>query len=109
VAARESFVGLVVVFDVIGAKVLAGIVDVDVVVGDEEVALSTLRAFGGELGDAAFDCGRVDLLRVCGRTGQEQGNSKQYRQQRKLKRGKFASMRVAIHAEGVANRISSIA
>jgi hypothetical protein len=77
VAARESFVGLVVVFDVIGAKVLASIVNVDIIVGDEEIALPALRTLGGKLGDAALGRGAY-LLRVCGRrTQEEQGKRKQ--------------------------------
>ncbi len=44
VAARESFRGLVVVFDVVGAQALAGVMNIDVVVGDEEIALPALRA-----------------------------------------------------------------
>jgi hypothetical protein len=72
VTARESFIGLVVVFDVIGAKMLAGIVDVDIVVGDEEIALPTLRAFRGKLGDSTLRRGRVDLLSGRGRrTGEK--------------------------------------
>jgi hypothetical protein len=85
-------------------------VDVNVVVGDEEVALPALGAFRGKLRDAAFGRWRADLLRVRGRgSGEERGNSKQYGQQEKLNGGKIASMRVEIHAEGMANRIRPIA
>src|ERR1700719_5355013 len=40
VAAGESFGGLVIVFDMIGAEALLAIVDVHVVVGDEEIAFA---------------------------------------------------------------------
>jgi hypothetical protein len=109
-AARQSLVGLVVVFHVIGAKVLAGVVDIDVIVGDEEIALSTLRTLGGKLGDAALGRGALHLLRIYGRAIEnKQGDSEQRCQQKRLKGGRIARMRVAIHAEDAANRISPIA
>src|SRR4029077_11058644 len=63
VAARERFRGLIVVLDVIGAQALAGVVDVDIVVGDKEIARTALRAVRREFGDTAFGSGPVDLLR----------------------------------------------
>jgi hypothetical protein len=78
VAARESFRGLIVVFDMIGAKALVGVMDVDVVVGNEEIALAALGALGRKLGDAALGNGRADLLRGGGtRAGKNQGEKKQ--------------------------------
>jgi hypothetical protein len=63
VAARERFRGLVVVLDVIGAQPLPGVMDVDVIVGDEEIALAPLRALGGKFCDATLGTWRADLLR----------------------------------------------
>jgi hypothetical protein len=110
VAARECFVGLVVVFDVVGAEALASVPDVHVVIGDEEIALAALGAFGGELGDAALGRGWVGLLRICRRRAEEKTGKKKPRDsQKKQERGKFPAMRVAIHADDVANRMNSIA
>jgi hypothetical protein len=72
VAARESFGGLVVVFDMIGAQALTGVVDVDVIVRDEEISLATLRALSRKLGDSALGGGRADLL--CGATSRARKN-----------------------------------
>ena len=109
VAAREGFVSVVVVFDVIGAKALAGVVDINVVIGDEEIALVALRALGGKLCDAAFGR-RADLLRG-NRSHRDRNQGKKGRRypQEKPRRGKFPSMRVAIHAEDVVSQVSSIA
>jgi hypothetical protein len=109
VAAREGLVSVVVVFDVIGAKALAGVVDIDVVIGDEEIALVALRTLGGKLCDAAFG-GRTDLLRG-NRSHRDRNQGKKGRRypQEKPRRGKFSSMRVAIHAKDVVNQVSSIA
>jgi hypothetical protein len=63
VPAREGFRGLVVVFDVIGAETLAGVADVHVVVGDEQITLAALRALCRKLGYAALRHWRADLLR----------------------------------------------
>jgi len=110
VAAGQSFVGLFVVFDVIGAESLAGVVNVNVVIGDEEVALVTLRTLGRKLGHAAFGSGRADLLgSSASHTAKNQDERKQCCRRKKLKRGKFPSMGVTIHAEDVVNRTSPIA
>jgi hypothetical protein len=110
VAARESLVRLVIVFDVIGAKALVGIVDVDVVVGDKETALAPLRAVSGKLGDAALGNRRADLLGSAGiRAGENRSERKHRYRQEKLKRGKVPSMRVAIHADEVVKGVSPIA
>ena len=109
VATCEGFVSVIVVFDVIGAKTLPGVVDIDIVIGDEEIALVALRALGGKLGDAAFG-GRADFLRGSGsHSDGNQGEKGRRHPQKKLRRGKFPSMRVAIHAEDVVNQVSSIA
>jgi hypothetical protein len=63
-AASQSFGGLVVVFDVIGAQTLAGVADVDIIVCDEEIAFAALGSIRGKLGDTAFGGGRMDLLRT---------------------------------------------
>jgi hypothetical protein len=108
VAAGKSFGGLVVVFDMIGAETLAGVMNVDVIVGDEEIALPALRAFGGKLGDTAFGRGRMDLLGLCGAgTGDSHSQSKQEQLdgKKKLERGKYPSMRVASHAAAATNRV----
>jgi hypothetical protein len=77
-AARESFRGLVVVFDMIGAKALAGVVNVNVVIGDEEIALAALGALSRKLGHAALGNGRADLLRGGGiRARKNQDEKKQ--------------------------------
>jgi hypothetical protein len=47
----------------IGAEMLAGIVDIHIVVGDEQIALVALRALGGKLGDTALGYRWADLLR----------------------------------------------
>src|SRR5882762_4178882 len=100
VAAGESFRGLVVVFDVIGTQALASVMDINVIVSDEEIALAALRAFGGKLGDAAFGCGWTDLLGVCGSSvGEEESKKEQLDEKKELERGKYPRMRVAIHAE----------
>src|SRR5258705_11946575 len=78
VAAGESFRGLVVVFDVIGTQALAGVMDINVIVGDEQIALPALRALGGKLGDTAFGGGGTDLFGVCGaRVGAARGKQEQ--------------------------------
>jgi hypothetical protein len=46
VAAGGGFEGLLVVLDVVGLEALVAVVDVDVVIGDEEVAFFLLRAAG---------------------------------------------------------------
>ena len=61
VAARDGFVGLVVVFDVVGAEALIAVVNVDGAFGGGDVALAGLRADRGEVGDAAFG-GLTDFL-----------------------------------------------
>ena len=84
--------------------------DVDVIVGDEEIALPALRALGGEFGDTALGSGRADLLGLCGVSVCENQNEKeQPDRKRKLERGKYPGMRVAIHAEKSKDRISWIA
>src|SRR4029077_19489903 len=110
VAARKGFGGLVVVFDVIGAEALAGIADIDVVIGDEEIALVALGSLGGKLGDTTLGGGRADLLGLhCGSASESQSKSEQQRGKEKVERGKFPSMRVAIHAEDSTDRVSWIA
>jgi hypothetical protein len=85
-------------------------VDVDVVVGDKETALAALRAIGGKLGDAALGNGRADFLRSAGiRAGENRGERKHRYRQKKLKRGKVPSMRVAIHADDMVKGASPIA
>jgi hypothetical protein len=46
VAAREGFRGLIVVLDVIGAQALAGVMDINIIVRDEEIALTALWTLG---------------------------------------------------------------
>jgi hypothetical protein len=110
VAAGESFRGLVVVFDVIGAQALAGVMDINVIVGDEQIALPALWALGGKLGDAAFGRGRTDLLGLCRvRVGENENKKEQIDGKKKLERRKYPSMRVAIHAENSKDQVSWIA
>jgi len=107
VAARESFRGLIVVLDVISAQALAGVVDIDVVVGDKEIALAALRAVRRKLGDAALGSGPADLLRGGrSRASENQGERKQRYPRKKLEHGRFPSMRMSIHAEDVVNGVS---
>ena len=54
VAARDRFVGLVVVLDVVGAQALVAVVNVDGAVGGGDVALASLRSARRKLGDAPF-------------------------------------------------------
>jgi hypothetical protein len=106
----ESFGGLVVVFDVIGAQALASVMNIDIIVGDEEIALPALRPLCRKLGDTALGRGRADLLGLCGVSVCENQNEKeQPDRKKKLERGKYPSMRVAIHAENSKDRISWIA
>ncbi len=63
VATRERLICVVVVLDVIRSQALTGVVDVDVVVGDEEISLAALRALSRKLGDTTLGSGRADLLR----------------------------------------------
>jgi len=108
--AREGLGGLVVVFDVVGAQALAGVMNIDVIVGDEEIALPALRTLGGKLGDTALGCGGAGLLGFCGASGCDNQNEKeQPDRKKKLERGKYPGMRVAIHAEKSKDRISWIA
>jgi len=110
VAARESFRGLIVVLDVVSAQALAGVVDVDIVVGDEEITLAALRAVRREFGDTAPGNVRADLLRGGrSRAGKDQSERKQRHRRKELERGDFPSMRVAIHAEDAAKGVSRIA
>jgi hypothetical protein len=110
VAASEGFRGLVIVLDVIGAQALASVMNIDVIVGDEEIALPALRTLGGKLGDTAFGRGRAGLLGLCGASGCDNQNEKeQPDRKKKLERGKYPGMRVAIHAEKSKDRISWIA
>jgi hypothetical protein len=62
VAAREGFGGFFVVLDVIGLEALVAVVNVDVVVGDEEVALFLLRAARPDFDFAGFGGVEVGLL-----------------------------------------------
>jgi hypothetical protein len=110
VAAGKSFRGLVVVFDVIGTQALAGVMDINVIVGDEEIALPALRTLCRKLGDTALVRGRADLLGFCSVSVCENQNEKeQPDRKKKLERGKYPGMRVAIHAENSNNRVSWIA
>jgi hypothetical protein len=110
VAAGESFRGLVVVFDVIGAQALAGVMDINVIVGDEQIALPALRALGGKLGDTALSRGGTDLLGLCHvRVGENENKKEQVDGKKKLERRKYPSMRVAIHAENSKDQVSWIA
>ena len=110
VAAGESFRGLVVVFDVIGTQALASVMDINVIVSDEEIALAALRALGGKLGDTALGRGWTDLLGVCGSSvGEEESKKEQVDGKKKLERRKYPSMRVAIHAENSKDQVSWIA
>jgi len=110
VAAGEGFGGLVVVFDVIGAQALVGVMDIDIVVGDEEIALAALGTFGGKFGDAAFGLGRAALLgHGTGGARENHGKREQRQGQEGLERGEFPSMRVASHATEAINRVSWIA
>jgi hypothetical protein len=110
VAASEGFRGLVIVLDVIGAQALASVMNIDVIVGDEEIALPALRTLGGKLGDTALGCGGAGLLGFCGASGCDNQNEKeQPDRKKKLERGKYPGMRVAIHAEKSKDRISWIA
>jgi len=110
VAAREGFRGLVVVFDVIGAQALAGVMDINVIVGDEQIALPALRALGGKLSDTALGRGGTDLLGLCGAwVGENESKKEHLDGKKKLERGKYPSMRVAIHAENSKDQVSWIA
>jgi len=110
VAASEGFRGLVIVLNVIGAQALASVMNIDVIVGDEEIALPALRTLGGKLGDTALGRGRAGLLGLCGASVCENQNEKeQPDRKKKLERGKYPGMRVAIHAENSKDRISWIA
>src|SRR5882672_7381990 len=85
VAAGESFRSLVVVLDVIGTQALAGVMDINVIVSDEEIALAALRAFGGKLGNTAFGRGWTDLLGLCGiSVGEEESKKEQLHGKNKL-------------------------
>ena len=64
VALGERIAGGVVIFDVIGTQPHAGILQIDIFVGDEEVALVSLRAFRGKLGVLAFAGRQTHLLRA---------------------------------------------
>jgi hypothetical protein len=75
VASCESFVALVVVFDVIGAQVLAGIADIDIIVRDEEIALAALRTLCRKFSNATLGCGWTDLLQL-GSCGPAENQSK---------------------------------
>ena len=62
----------------VGAKTLVGVMDVDVIVGNEEIALAALGTLGRKLGDAALGNGRADLLRGGGiRARKNQDEKKQ--------------------------------
>ena len=99
VAAGEGFGGLVIVFHVIGAKALLAIANVDVVVGDEEIAFAALRTRGRELGDTAFDGGRANLLGGSNLVTPSKNERRQRRYpEKKGERGAMASMVVTIHA-----------
>jgi hypothetical protein len=63
--------GGVVVLGVVGSQAHAGIGDVHIAIGDKEVALSLLRATGGDLRDAAGRSGQTDLLGASGNQGRE--------------------------------------
>src|SRR6202040_4207515 len=65
--AGDSFVCLIIIFNVIGLEALVGVVDVHGAVGDGEIPLALLRASGGKLGDTALR-GRFLKLMGCRRT-----------------------------------------
>lgn len=65
----ESFASAIVIFDVIGAKGNFAVLDEDVFIGDEEVALFDLRAVGGDFNDFALTRGKTDQLAACRRRG----------------------------------------
>ncbi len=62
-AARDRFICLIVVLDMVGAQALVAIVNIDGSVGKGDVALASLRSARRKLGDAPF-AGLTNLLRA---------------------------------------------
>ena len=115
VAARHRFVGLIVVFDVIGAEALIAVMDVDGVFGGGDVALVCLWAGGGDLGDAAF--GRLTVLlgtrqrraedgRDCERGERCEREGERPQKRIRARRGEIPGTGIAIHAEHSLNNVN---
>jgi len=109
VAAGDGFGSFVVVLDVIGLQARVAIVQIDVAIGDIEVALALLL-LGGEVRDAAFGGRQANLLGVeRGRSDGEPGKKKQRQMGGQLTRENRSITKAIIQTEHAGGENSWIA
>ena len=109
VAGGDSFEGLAVVFDMVGAKARVSIADVDITIGGSDVAAAAL-CFCFQLGDAGLRSRQMNLLSAgekCGRAGK--GGKKRNQENQGTQRGESSRTEMKIHPDHAINESSWIA